>query len=87
MVQFELNDGTVARKMLPMQYIFHQPKQMEVRILTIWWVWKDNPSNTGNVLHDLQTVMGPGIIMLQETVFFSLLTLEIVAFNLVSIMT
>jgi len=62
-------DGIVARKMLPMQSIFHQPEQMEVRrcqIQTIWWVWYNSPATIDNVLHSLQTGMGPGNIMLQE---------------------
>jgi len=62
-------DGIVARKMLPMQSIFHQPEQMEVRrrqIQTTWWVWYDSPGKLDNVLHSLQTGMRPGVIVLQE---------------------
>lgn len=36
------SDSVIARKTLPLQSIFHWPKQVEVRrfqILTIWWVW------------------------------------------------
>jgi len=62
-------DGVIARKMLPMQSIFHRPEQMEVRrhqIRTIRWVWYDSPAKIDNVLHSLQTGMGPGVIVLQE---------------------
>ena len=62
-------NSVIARKVLPTQSIFHRPEQMEVRrhqIWTIWWVWYDSPAKIGSVLHDLQTGMGPGIIMLQE---------------------
>ena len=61
--------SVVARKMLPMQSIFHWPEQMEVRtdqIQTKWWVWYDSPAKNDNVLHGLQTGMGPGVIVLQE---------------------
>jgi len=59
-------DGVVARKMLPTQSIFHRPKKMEVRrhqIRTIQWVWYDSSAIIDNVLHGLQTGMGPGVIM------------------------
>jgi hypothetical protein len=62
-------DGVVTRKMLSTQSIFHHPEQMEVRrgqIQTIQWVWQDSPPKIGNVLHGLQTGMGPGVVMLQE---------------------
>jgi hypothetical protein len=62
-------DGVVARKMLPMQSIFHRPKQVEVsrrHIRTVRWVWYDSPVKIENVLHGLQTGMGPGVIVLQE---------------------
>jgi len=62
-------DGVVARKMLPTQSIFHRPEQMEVRrrqIRTMRWVWYDSPTKIDNVIHGLQTDMGPGIIVLQE---------------------
>jgi len=42
---------------------------MEVRrrrIWTIWWVWYDSPAKIDNVLHGLQTGMGPGFTVLQE---------------------
>jgi len=64
-----LYDGGVAGKMLPTQSIFHQPEQMEVircQIWTIQWVWYDSLAKIDNVLHDLQTGIGPGIITLQE---------------------
>ena len=35
-------DDVIARKMLPMQSISHQPKQMELKrcqIQAVWWVW------------------------------------------------
>ena len=32
-------DGAVAWKMLPIQSIFHQSKQMEVRSHQIWTIW------------------------------------------------
>jgi len=60
-------DGVIA--MLPTQSIFHLPEQMEVRrrqIQTIQWVQYDSPAKIDNVLHGLQTGMGPGIIALQE---------------------
>ena len=56
-------NGVVARK------IFHRPEQMEVRrrqIRTIRWMWYDSPAKIDNVLHGLQTGMGPGVILLQE---------------------
>lgn len=59
----------VVRKMFPTQSIFHQPGQMEVRkcqIWIIWWLWWNSPAEIGNVLHCLQSGMGPGIIVLQE---------------------
>jgi len=62
-------EGVVARKMFPTQSIFHQPEQVEVRrrqIWTIWWVWYDSPAKIDSVLHDLQTGMGSGVIVLQE---------------------
>ena len=55
-------NGVVARK------IFHRPEQMEVRMRQIWtvrWMWYDSPAKT-DVLHGLQTGMGPGVILLQE---------------------
>jgi len=64
-------DGAVARKMLPKQSIFHQPKQMEIRrcqIRTRWWMWLDSPAEIGNVLHRLQTGTVPDVIVLQEKV-------------------
>jgi len=30
------------------------------------WVWYDSPAKIDNVLHGLQTGMGPGVIALQE---------------------
>jgi len=64
-----LYDGVIARKILSTQSIFHRPKQMEVRrgqIRTIRWVWYNSPPKIGNVLHGLQTGMGPGVVVLQE---------------------
>ena len=61
-----LYDGVVARKMLPLQSIFHRPEKMEVRrhqIRTIRWVWYDSLAIIDNVLNGLQTGMGPGVIM------------------------
>ena len=61
-------DGAVARKTLPTQFIFHRHEQMEVRrrqIRTIRWVWYDSPAKFDNVLHGLETGMGPGVIVLQ----------------------
>ena len=76
--------------LLPTQFIFLMPKQMEMRICqtrTLWWVWQDSPAKMGSVLHHLRTGMGPGAIMLQgKVIFFSCLTLEFWAFSLVSIM-
>jgi len=84
-----LYNDVVARKMLPTQSIFHQPEQIEVRrrqIRTIWRVWFNSPVKIDRMLDGLQTGMGPGIIILQEkVVFFSGLTLEILAFSLVSV--
>jgi len=63
---------TVARKMLPMQSIFHWPEQIKIRkhqIQTIQWVWQNGPATIGNMFHDLQTGMEPGIITLQEKNF------------------
>ena len=62
-------DGVFARKILPTQSIFHRPEQMEARrcqIRTIRWVWYDSPAKIDNVLHGLQTGMGPGVIVLKE---------------------
>ena len=62
-------DGVVARKLLPMQSIFHRPKQMEIRmrqIRPIQWVWYTSPAKIDNVLHGLQIGVGPGVIVLQE---------------------
>ena len=59
----------VARKMLPMQSIFHQLEQMKVRmcqIQTIRWVWWDSPGKIGSVLHWLQTGLRPDVIVLEE---------------------
>jgi hypothetical protein len=61
--------GVIARKMLPTQSIYHQPEQVEARrrqIRTIRWVWYDSPAKIDNVLHVIQTGIGPGIIVLQE---------------------
>ena len=61
--------GVIAMKMLPMQFIFHRPEQMEVRRHQIWiiqWVWYNSLAKIDSVLHGLQTGMGPGVIMLQE---------------------
>ena len=61
--------GIVARKTLPTQSIFYRPEQMEVRrcqIQSIWWVRYNSPAKLDNVLHSLQTGMGPGVIALQE---------------------
>ena len=62
-------DGVVARKMLPTQSIFHRAEQMEVRrhqIRILRWEWYDSPAMIDNVLHGLQTGMGPGVIVLKE---------------------
>lgn len=57
----------VVRKMLPTQFIFHQPEQTEVgRCLSMQWGWLDSPTETGSGLHHLQTGMEPGVIVLQE---------------------
>jgi len=75
------SDGIIAKKMLPMQSIFHRPEQMEVRrhqIQIIQWVWKDSPAKTGNVLRGFQTDEGPGVSYYKrKDVFFSSLTLEV----------
>ena len=55
-------DSVVARKMLPTQSVFHRSEQMEVRrhqIRTVRWAWNDSPAKIYNVLHGLQTGMGP----------------------------
>jgi len=57
--------------MLPIQSIFHWPKQMEVRRCQIWTiqlVWWDSPAMKGYALHSLQTLMVPVVIILQEKV-------------------
>lgn len=62
-------DGMVTRKMMPMQSILHWPKEMKVRschIYPMWWVQWKSPAKTGYVLHDLQTGMGSGFILLQK---------------------
>jgi len=63
-----LYNGVFARKMST-QSIFQRPEQMEVRrgqIQTVLWVCYDSPAKIDDVLHGLQTGMGPGVIMLQE---------------------
>ena len=65
-------DCVITRKMFLIQSHLHWPKQMEIRrhqILIIQWMWLDRPVKTGNMLNGLQTGTGPGIIVLQETVF------------------
>jgi len=55
--------------MLPTQSIVQRDGQMEIRRRQnriIRWVWYDSPANIDNVLHDLQTGMWPGVILLQE---------------------
>lgn len=62
-------DGVIAKKMLPMQSIFHQLELVEVRrhqIRAIWWVWQDGPTNNGNMFHSLQTGLVSTVVMLQE---------------------
>ena len=64
-------DGTITRK-ISAQSLFLWLKQMEIRrhqILIIQWMWLGRPVKTGNMLNGLQTGTGPGIIVLQETVF------------------
>lgn len=48
---------------LPLQSIFHW---VEVRRHQVWWVWQDSPTKIGSVLHSLQTVLGPGVIVSQD---------------------
>ena len=78
-------DGIIARKMLPMQYIFHQTKQTEVRKHSIWtiqWVWCYSLSKISPVLNGLQTGMRLDVIMLQEkSCLVSGMTLEVWAFS------
>ena len=59
-------DGVVARKILSTQSIFHRPEQMEVRRCQIQTMQFDSPAKIDNMLHGLQTGMGPGVILLQE---------------------
>ena len=59
-------EGIVARRMLPMQSVFHWVKEVEDGRNQIWsilWVWEDSPGKTSNVFHILQTGMRFGFIM------------------------
>lgn len=58
-------DSTIVRKMLPTQSIFHQPEYMEVRKCKARLYGGCSMTKIAYVLHDLQTGMGPGV-MLQE---------------------
>ena len=60
-----------------MQSAFRWLELRRLHIRTAQLVWYDSPAKIGNVLHGLQTAMGPGVIMLQDKVFFSGLTLEV----------
>ena len=63
-------DDVVARNMLPMQFIFHWPEEMEVRRRQIRTIrWYDSPIKIEQcVLRGLQTGKGPGVIVLREEV-------------------
>jgi len=54
--------------MLPVQFIFHHPRRIEVKThqtQNIQWMWLNNPAKVANLLHSLQATMGPGVTMLQ----------------------
>ena len=61
--------GIIARKMLPLQSLFHWPKQMEVRrhqIRTIRWMWYDSLDTPGDVLHGFHSGMWPGFLVFKS---------------------
>jgi len=46
-------DDVVCGKTLPMQSIFHWPKQMEIRRCQVWsipWMWHDSPAQSSKLL-------------------------------------
>ena len=76
----------IIAKILPMQPIFHGPKQMKVRrcqIWTTWWLWWNSSAKIVNMLYSLQTGMGLAFSCCKrEVVFFSGLTLKVQALSL-----
>ena len=91
------NIDIVGRKKFPTHTIFHHLEKKEVRSCQFWTalgMWYNSPANTNNVLHGLQTVMGPDAITWQGKgcfffffffFFFSGLTLKLQSFSLVGI--
>jgi len=60
-------NSIIARRVLPTLSILHLPEQMKVgrcHVPTIQLVQQDSPAKIGHVIHDLQTGVGPGIIVL-----------------------